>query len=344
MTQTVRLQSHSDMLVGFSLFGKNSWGDSHSGESQIRTRYLDAVSQSTVDFVTEAFYPALGAACNPAWKCDADNFNLLSSPIDQQINSWKSTLKFNYNDLMKSKGRIVYEWGVAGNNNKAYAMVPMAREMRQAGVQAAAFFQYDTRSSAQLNGIYSDYEAPSLPEVYNIHFLNLYHSPSQAIDFFAARKAFWNIPLWGQYKAPSHDQWAWATFSSYKNNFSVASDPWSYAQSRSTTSYNPVEWFYLQDVGDIVTCVGSCRYWNYEGTGAVRFEVINDREATLTVCPDVTRLRTTLYADSANPNQPITQLSSGTVRTLKFINGLAGDKQIEFTVPTICSVVSTVSW
>lgn len=299
-----------------------------------------------MDFVTEGFYPAFGASCYPDWKCDSDKYNLLSSSVDHQINTWKSSLKFNYNTLMKGKGRTVYEWGIAGNTTKAYAMVAMAREMRQAGVQVAAFFQYDTRSSAKLNGIYNDDMIE--PEAYNIHFFNLYHTPSQAIDFFAARKTFWNVPLFGQYLAPADDQWAWSTFSSYRSNFSVASDGWSYAQSRATTDNNPTEWYNLTDLNDIITCVGNCRYWNYNGTGAVRLTITGStatsKTATLTVCPDVIRLRNELYAPSTNKTQNITQLSSGNSRRLTFQNGFANNQTVTITVPSTCSSVKTITW
>lgn len=344
MIKTVRNSSHSDMLVGFSLFGKNVWGQYRSDEIAIRDQYLNAIAASSADFVTEGFYPAFGASCNPDWNCKSDEYNMLSGPVDHQINTWKDTLKFNHNTSMRAKARTVYEWGTAGGTTKAYAMVAMAREMRQAGVQVAAFFQYDTRSSARLNGIYSDYAKPNYPEVYGIHFLNLYHSPSQAIDFFAARKTFWNVPLWGEYNAPADNQWAWATYSSYSNNFSVATDPWSYTQSRTATGINPAEWYNLTDIDDIITCVGSCRYWNYDGTGVLRFTVVAPRAASLTVCPDVIRLRNELYAPSSNPTQPITQLSSGSSRQITFLNGLAGNQTVSVTVPTACSVVKTVTW
>lgn len=347
MIAAVRAASHADALVGFSLFGKNYWGAFQTGEGAIRNRHLDAIAASSADFVTEGFYPAFGAACLPYpndWQCNSDGFNLLSGAVDHQINTWKNGLKYTHNAAMKAKGRTVYEWGTAGGTTKAYAMVAMAREMRQAGVQAAAFFQYDTRTSAKLNGTYSDYASPNYPEAYNIHFLNLYHSPTQAVDFFAARKTFWNVPLWGSYAAPSDNQWAWATYSSYSGNFSAASDPWSYTQSRSTTASNPVEWYDLTQVGDIVTCVGDCRYWNYAGTGVVRFQVSAARMATLTVCPDVIRLRTNLYAPSTDPALPISQLSSGTQRSLTFTRGLANNQSVTFVVPAACTVVKIVTW
>lgn len=266
--------------------------------------------------------------------CDTDHLNLLSG-VAQSINTWRfgKGNHYNFNDKMKKKGRIVYEYGLFGNTKMAYAINPMAREMRQAGVQAAAFFQYDTRTSAPYNGVIHPH-GDGRPEVYHTHFLNLYHTPSAAVDFFAARKTFFQVPLFGQTMSPvpSDNQWTWGAYTTFKGNSSLYSDPWTFAQSKPIENgvHNPIEWYDLsQKPNFTVTCVGPCRYWDYNGTGVVRFEKTNDGKSKLIVFPDVIRLRAGLAGK--NSYDLITQLDYGKSRTLKFKDVFANKGAINFT-------------
>jgi hypothetical protein len=333
MTKVIRENSHSSMLVGHSLFGAEYWGYGNDIEGDIRNSYLSGVADSSVDIVTAGFY-AGGAECNSdlvaTGKCNTDYSNLLTGR-DQwsginQWRFWQKGSKYNFNDKMKRKGRVVYEFGVFGNSKKAYALNPMAREMRQAGVQAAAFFTYDTRTSAPYNGVIYP-NGDGRPEVYGLHFLNLYHTPSVAADFFAARKTFYRVPLDGQTLSPvpSDNQWTWGAFTSYQGNSSFFSDPWTFVQSNPIENgvNNPIEWYNLSLVTNFtVTCTGNCRYWDYNGTGIVRLEQSNDGKRKLIVYPDVIRLRDSLGGNSST--DIITKLDEGMSRSIRFKDAFSG--------------------
>lgn len=341
MSRAIRGHLRSGVLVGASLHSAYPGNDV---EGKIRKNHLMGVADTSVNFLTHGFYPG-NCKTNP---CYSDSINYLSdSSIWAMINDWGRWLVFGFNSYMtenstldsklRSKGRVIYEFGAIGAANKSYAYTAMAREMKRAGVQAAAMFIYNPRTSSPYNGLNADWGPPE-PEVLCSSFLNLFHTPRQAMDFMISREVFRSYPEFASRPDPmpkdnQYDRFGNNTgemFVSYLGNLVSISTPQIYMEDNPPKSVseqivkNPVK-DYSSTQAEIY-CVGNCRFWEYDGTGIVKFKKTSKTTGVLTVFPDVWRKTEsdgTFSLAARTFDAPVSRLVAGS-HTLRFTKELIG--------------------
>ncbi|RYY04861.1 MAG: hypothetical protein EOO53_00630 [Gammaproteobacteria bacterium] len=216
-------------------------------------KILDSLAESKVQGVSFGWYPSG-----------------LVSGHTQQGNFLQSVDK--YPDLLNSKisnkPRIVYEFD-QGDLNTGYLFPAMARTYRSVGAQFAAVFAYDMLETAPYN------------LGWQTHFINLVHTPRQAVSAVIAGEAMRRLPRLQQYgNYPENTEFGdfsvdYATDSSLLN----APDAFINAGDTKVAPRKPAELSRL--VG-----FGSSSIINYEGTGAYFLDKVRDGIWRLEVYPD----------------------------------------------------------
>lgn len=172
------------------------------------------------------------------------------------------------NPKLIKKPRIVYEFDQA-DLNTGYLFPAMARTYRGVGTQFAAIFSYDMLDTAPYN------------LSWQTHFINLVHTPRQAISAVIAGEAMRRLPRFKTYGAYPEN----TTFGDFKVNYETDSsemnavDAFMYA---GDTTSAPRK---LSALTRIVG-FGSSPVVSYEGTGAYFLDKIRDGVWRLEVYPD----------------------------------------------------------
>ncbi len=212
----------------------------------------DALAQSKVEGIDFGWYPS-GLVAGHEQK---GNFL-------QAVDNYAPML----DPRVAAKPRIVYEFDQA-DLNTGYMFPAMARTYRSVGAQFAAIFAYDMLETAPYN------------LGWQTHFINLVHTPRQAVSAVIAGEAMRRLPRksWPAYPDDTHFgdfSVDYATDSSALN----APDAYMYAGDVKTPPVNPAK------LSRIVG-FGSSPVVDYEGTGAYFLDKVRDGVWRLEVYPD----------------------------------------------------------
>ena len=212
----------------------------------------DALAQSKVEGIDFGWYPS-GLVAGHEQK---GNFL-------QAVDNYAPML----DPRVAAKPRIVYEFDQA-DMNTGYMFPAMARTYRSVGAQFAAIFAYDMLETAPYN------------LGWQTHFINLVHTPRQAVSAVIAGEAMRRLPRksWPAYPDDSH----FGDFSvDYASDSSAlnAPDAYMYAGDFKTPPVNPAK--LTRVVG-----FGSSPVVDYEGTGAYFLDKVRDGVWRLEVYPD----------------------------------------------------------
>lgn len=189
-----------------------------------------------------------------------------------------------------SKARLVYEFDAAGTRDQVSMYPAIARHWRNVGVQTACQFQYDARSIAHVN-----WDWPQ-------HYLNLWHVPGKTASFLIGGEVFRRLPRGANFPTPKDDQIFPPGAVSFQHNAALFGSDDCYMQARQT-DWQPLE---LPEHPRKILSVGSCRYFDWDGTGIVDLR-IEGNIATLRIYPDVERASEGLRG---TVEKPLTRLVS----------------------------------
>ena len=210
------------------------------------------------------------------------------TPVNDAKNLIAETRDWDVEQCFAKKARLVYEFDAAGSLHQISTYPALARQFRGLGVQAASQFQYDARAVAAWN--------PDWPQ----HYLNLRHTPERAVSHMIAGELFRRLPRGARMDLPADDVVCPPGAFSFAKNAAFLCAPDCYMQAR-PTEWRPME---LPESPRKIVSVGSCPYFEYDGTGVVFLEINGDK-AKLTVLADVDRLRDDL---TGTPEAPLTKL------------------------------------
>jgi hypothetical protein len=174
---------------------------------------------------------------------------------------------------LEGKARLVYEFDAPGMLRQANMYPAMAMHFRRLGVQVASQFQYDPRATAHVN-----WDWP-------IFYLNLWHTPEKIVSFLIGGEVFRRLPRGSSFDLPQDNQVFAPAAVSFERNMSLLAADDSYMQT-GPTDWRPLP---IPESPGHITSVGSCPYFDYEGTGVVDLKV-EGNAATLRIWPDVERL------------------------------------------------------
>lgn len=172
------------------------------------------------------------------------------------------------NPLVANKPRIVYEFDQA-DLNTGYLFPAIARTFRSVGTQFAAVFAYDLLETAPYN------------LSWQTHFVNLVHTPRQAMSGVIASEAMDRLPArqtYGDYDEARRFGDFWVDYDSDASGLS-AEDAYMNAGDTSVAAKAPAR---LKRIAG----VGSSPVVAYEGTGAYFLDKIRDGVWRLEVYPD----------------------------------------------------------
>jgi len=242
------------------------WWDVHQG---IGDSQCDAVTFIGYTNITQDFEPPI-----------ADDRNSLS-----MLRRWWSNQGLEA--CYAQKARAVYEFEPMATVKNISAYPAMAKQFRGRGAQIACQFQYDPKATAHANLAWFP------------HYLNLWHTPERMASYLIGGEIFRGAR--GLTYPTPEDNWVFppGAVSDGKNAALLCTGD-CYMQAR------PTDWQPLP-VPDYVTRVlgvGTCPYFDYEGTGIVDMR-IEDGVMHLRIYPDVERLR---YALHGTDEEPLTQL------------------------------------
>jgi hypothetical protein len=209
---------------------------------------------------------------------------LPATPVNDAKNLLAETKDWDLEQCLAQKARLVYEFDAAGSLHQISSYPALARQFRGLGVQAANQFQYDARAVAAWN--------PDWPQ----HYLNLRHTPERAVSHMIAGELFRRLPRGTRMDLPTDDVVCPPGAFSFAKNAALLCAPDCYMQAR-PTDWRPME---LPENPKKIVSVGSCPYFDYDGTGVVFLEV-NSNKAKLTVYADVDRLREDLTGTAEAP-------------------------------------------
>ncbi len=173
---------------------------------------------------------------------------------------------------LEPKARLVYEFDAGGMLRQADLYPAIAMHFRRLGVQVASQFQYDPRATAHVN-----WDWP-------IFYLNLWHTPEKIVSFLTGAEVFRRLPRGSSFDLAQDNQVFAPAAVSFERNMSLLAADDSYMQT------GPTDWRPLpipESPGHIMS-VGSCPYFDYEGTGVVDLKIEGDA-AMLRIWPDVER-------------------------------------------------------
>ena len=213
---------------------------------------------------------------------------LPATPVNDAKNLIAETKDWDVEQCLARKARLVYEFDAAGSLHQISTYPALARQFRGLGVQAASQFQYDARAVAAWN--------PDWPQ----HYLNLRHTPERAVSHMIAGELFRRLPRGTRMDLPPDDVVCPPGAFSFGKNAALLCADDCYMQAR-PTDWQPMN---TPENPKKIVSVGSCPYFDYDGTGVVFFEV-NGNKAKLTIYADADRLREDL---TGTPDAPLTRL------------------------------------
>lgn len=232
-----------------------------------------ALADSRADAFTIGTYPG-GLSRNPR---SGDRNNKLPS-----------TKGWDFRAVVSRKARLVYEFDPSSSLGKIHMYPAIARRFRYQGVQVACQFQYDSRSQAHLNANFRS------------QWLNLYHTPGRAVSYMIGGEVFRRIKRGTKYPEPDDDQVFGPAAVSWRHNAALFCSKDVYMQAR-PTKWRPLK---LPKNPKRITTVGSCPYYDYEGTGIVDLR-IKGKQAALWIAPDRELLR---YSLKGTKDKPLSRL------------------------------------
>ena len=239
---------------------------------EMHSDIYQAIADSRCDAITTGGYPG----------------GLPGEPINDDKNLLNAARNWSLDARFAKKARLVYEFDAAGTINLVNMYPAMARHWRNVGVQVACQFQYDARAVSPLN-----WDWPQ-------HYLNLWHTPEKIVSFLIGGEVFRRLPRGAIFPTPPDNQVFPPGAVSFEKNAALLCSDDSYMQAR-PTDWKPIP--YPENPGYILT-VGSCPYFDYNGTGVVELVVERDT-AGLRIYPDVEKLR---YALRGSEEAPLTKL------------------------------------
>lgn len=168
-----------------------------------------------------------------------------------------------------TKTRMVYEFDAADIGG-SYMYPAMARSFREAGMQFATMFSYDPVQIAWSN------------TEYQTHYLNLLYTPSKALSFMIAGKAFRQLPRMKSYgNYPENSRFENIRVSYSENLSEMNSDSeFIYSNTTQSTPKNSTS------IRHIAGC-GNSSLVQYEGTGAYFLDKLQAGIWRLEIYPDV---------------------------------------------------------
>lgn len=235
-------------------------------------------------------------------RCDAITFGCYANSLAEQdpsVGDGTNQLDFlrawlnnsGYESCYARKARAVYEFDPATTLEKIHMYPAMAKQFRHRGAQIACQFQYDPKTTAHANLAWWH------------QYLNLWHSPERMVSYLIGAEVFRRLPRGATFPIPE-DDWVFPPAAiSYARNAALLCAGDCYMQAR------PTEWspLALPASPDRILSVGTCPYFEYEGTGIVDIRVHADT-MSLRIYPDVLRLRTALHGTDEDP---LTRLEYG---------------------------------
>lgn len=237
--------------------------------------YSDAVVKANVDGHSFQWYPT-GLVANHTLQG-----NFLPN-VD------KYNIPFDSLPAFKNRARMVYEFDAA-DLLQSNMYPAMARSFRTAGFQWATQFAYDPMATAYAN------------TEYQTHYLNLAYTPSKAISFMIASKAFHRLPRNKSYETYPADSVFDVFRVSYKESLSEMNSAEEFYYSNSTLS-GPVNVDKLKHVAG----VGTSPVVKYSGYGAYFIDKIADGVWRLEVMPDAIHIRDPF--EKASPRKEVTRI------------------------------------
>ncbi len=229
-----------DQPIAISNFGQN--GDD----------IVQAIGDSDCDAVTISAYPG-------GWEKVNDGLNLISAVTPQQLPA-----------ALANKARLAYEFDTPAANVSAYLYPVIAAMFRNAEVQIACQFQYDSMSTAAWN------------LDWNAHWLNWLYSPSKALSWRVAEETFHNSPRGMPYVPKGDEMLFGGTSASFKQNISLYADTNLVIHSRSVPERLRAG---LPPAPGRIIGAGNSPYVSYGGTGIYTLTRSGDA-FELTVNPD----------------------------------------------------------
>ena len=242
----------------------------HSGYP--RTDIEQALADSDCDALTTWAYPG----------------GLEIEPVNDGVNILPGAANTSLDARLASKARLVYEFDAAGVAESCYMYPAMARRWRNIGVQVACQFQYDCKPLAHLNW------------AWETHYLNLWHTPGKWVSYMIAGEVFRRLPRGATFDTPADDQVFGPAAVSFRRNTALLCAEDCYMQAR-PTPWRPLP---LPVSPRRIVTVGSCPYYEYDGTGIVMLQAEGE-VAALRIYPDVERLK---HALRGTPEEPLTRL------------------------------------
>lgn len=178
----------------------------------------------------------------------------------------------SFPEALDGLARIVYEFD-AISTSRSYMYPPFAAMWRDAEVQIATQFQYDTLVTADRN---SDW---------NIHYLNFWYTPRKAVSFLIASDVFSDLPRGAPFAPEPMGNILpeLGVAFSFEHDVSIEARPDVYRQS-APTDWRPLP---IPTAPREIMAVGNCPYWQYDGTGLVQLKT-SAEGATLVITPNVT--------------------------------------------------------
>jgi hypothetical protein len=228
-----------------------------------------AIADSECDAVTVSAYPG-------GWSQVNDGIDLLPSVGPLQIDP-----------RLAKKARAAYEFDAPATNTSCYLYPALAAHFRSGECQIACQFQYDTIATARWN---TDW---------NAHWLNLLYTPTKAVSYMVAGKAFRMLHRGIVYK-PGEDHLVIGPIAvSFKYNISLLMTAKEAYYSRSMTDkWVPLP---LPKMPSVIAGTGSSPYIDYDGTGLYKMEAVSPGIYKVTIHPDAYLVGNCLTGSFTNP-------------------------------------------
>ncbi len=241
--------------VAISYFGTN--GDD----------IVQAIADSECDAITTSAYPG-------GWGQVNDGHNLIPAVPAQKIP-----------DVFARKARLAYEFDTPATNTSAYLYPVIAAMFRNAEVQVACQFQYDSISTAKWN---TDWGA---------HWLNWLYTPAKTASFMVGRETFHSQPRGVAYNPAGDEMRFGPTLASFRRNLSLYVAPDLVVHSATIPDDLAAS---LPTSPRRIVGVGFSPYVAYDGNGIYTLTVSGDT-AELEVNPDQKLVGNSLYGSFEHP-------------------------------------------
>jgi hypothetical protein len=186
-----------------------------------------------------------------------------------------------------NKARLQYEFDTPATNVSCYLFPAMAVYFRNAEVQVACQFQYDSVSTARWN---TDWQA---------HWLNWLYTPSKVVSFMLAGQTFRRLPRGTPCRTPGMELIVpnlMATSFTYNQSMFLTEEIVMYA--RGIGEWQPLK---LPTSPRLIVGTGSSPYIDYTGSGIYILRQEDDNTFSLHINPDSALIGNSLQGSFAAP-------------------------------------------